>query len=166
MKILLALERIIVRIETAFLVVFLSTMVVLSFGQVLLRNMFDTGLLWGDTLVRHLVLWVGFTGAAIATSEERHISIDVFSKFLSPRIRDIARIVTNVFALSVCYILAEAAYKFFLEEKNAGGTLVLDIPAWVGLIVIPPGYLLMGFHFGVKLVKSIVGASGKTAEAA
>jgi len=164
LKALFAIERFVVRIETIILVAFLSTMVLLSFSQVVMRNLFDTGLLWGDTLVRHLVLWVGFTGAAIATSEERHISMDVFSKLLPLRVRYIAHIVTNGFALYICYLLAGAAYTFFLSEKSAGGTLVLDIPAWVGLLVIPPGYLLMVFHFGVKLLKSVAEALGKTQE--
>jgi len=156
MKLLLGLERLIVRIETAFLVLFLSVMVGLSFAQVLLRNLFDTGLLWGDPLVRHLVLWVGFAGAAIATSEERHIGIDALSKFLSPRGKSASRVITNAFALIVCYLLADAAYSFFLEEKEAGGMLVLDIPSWVGLVVVPPGYALMGFHFLLRLVQSLM----------
>src|SRR5262245_3554105 len=100
-------------------------MVLLSFAQVVMRNLWDTGLLWGVTFVRHLVLWVVVTGAAIATSEERHIGIDVFSKLLPPRVRYVAHIITNGFALYICYQLAGAAYTFFLEEKSAGGTLVL-----------------------------------------
>jgi TRAP-type C4-dicarboxylate transport system permease small subunit len=154
---LLSLEQVIVRIETALLVCFLSAMIVLSFAQVVLRNIFDTGFLWGDPIVRHLVLWVGFIGAAIAASSDRHIAIDFLSKFFSPKIRNFARVLTYLFAIVVCVLLADAAMTLLLEEKSAGGTMVLGIPSWIGLVVIPPGYALMAFHFLVKIAQIIFG---------
>ncbi|MCK5573045.1 MAG: TRAP transporter small permease subunit, partial [Bacteroidetes bacterium] len=85
MKFFRGLSRALVRVETVLLVLFLGVMVVLAFAQVVMRNIFQTGFLWGDPLVRHLVLWVGFMGAAIAASDERHISIDAINKFLPIR---------------------------------------------------------------------------------
>jgi TRAP-type C4-dicarboxylate transport system permease small subunit len=161
MKILHVIEQFFVRLESALLVVFLSVMILLAFSQVILRNFFDSGLLWGDQLVRHLVLWVGFMGAAVATSEEKHISIDALTKFLSSRIRSIVHLLTNVFALGVCWYLAEAAFHLYEEEQAAGGTLVLDIPSWVGVVILPPGYLLIAFHFGVRVVHHFLAAAGQ-----
>ncbi|MEK7671275.1 MAG: TRAP transporter small permease subunit, partial [Bacteroidota bacterium] len=102
MTLLRALDKTLVKAETAFLVLFLANMIVLSFSQVVLRNFFGTGFLWADPLVRHLVIWVGFMGAAIASHEERHISIDALTKFFSPRWKDISQIITSLFALIVC----------------------------------------------------------------
>jgi len=41
-----------------------------------------------------------------------------------------------------------------MDEKAAGSDLVLGIQTWVALLVIPVGYLLMGFHFIVKVIDS------------
>jgi len=161
---LFMVERALVKIETALLVLFLSSMIVLSFSQVVLRNLFDTGLLWADPTVRHLVLWVGFLGAAIATSEERHISIDALTRFLPPAVKRLVHVATNAFALVTCYLLADAAVGFFLLEKEGGGEIIQSIPSWVGVIVIPPGYALLAIHFAIRLIKSVVGMSGRSVE--
>ena len=82
MKILTAINSWIAKIEGVLIVIVVSIMVLLAFFQVAMRNLFDQGLLWGDIFLRHLVLWVGFLGASLATREEKHINIDVFSRFI------------------------------------------------------------------------------------
>ena len=82
MKILEKINAWIEQTETALLVLVLGFMVVFAFLQVVLRNIFDEGILWGDILLRHLVLWVGFIGASLATREQKHINIDLFSRWL------------------------------------------------------------------------------------
>jgi len=165
MTFLRSLDRVLAKIEFILLVIFLSTMVVLAFTQVVLRNLFGTGLLWADTVVRHLVIWGGFTAAAIATSEDRHISIDALTKFIPVRGRHAAQIFTNLFASVVCYFLMNAAWKFLLDEKAAGGELVLSIPTWIALLIIPVGYGLMAIHFLVKLLERGASAFGARTEA-
>ena len=49
-------------IEDGLLVVLLSSMILVAAYQVIARNFFDTGILWGDGMVRVLVLWVTFVG--------------------------------------------------------------------------------------------------------
>ncbi len=153
MKFLRALDRLLVRIETILLVVFLSAMVLLAFGQVLLRNVFDAGFLWGDPLVRQMVMWSGFMGAAIAASRDRHISIDALTKFLKGRVKDIVRVITSLFASVVCFYLAQAAWIFMQDEKQSGGELISGIPSWLGLIIIPLGFALLAVHFALNAIE-------------
>jgi C4-dicarboxylate transporter, DctQ subunit len=153
MKVLRTLDRLLVRLETVFLVIFLSLMVILAFAQVVLRNVFGGGFLWGDPLVRQMVMWSGFMGAAIAASQDRHISIDALTKFLKGRVKDIVLVVTSVFASVVCFYLARAAWVFMLDEKQSGGELISGIPSWIGLIIIPLGFALLTVHFALNAVK-------------
>lgn len=154
MSVLRLIDNFLTRIEVALLVVFLTAMVVLSFAQVVLRNFFDTGLLWADPIVRHLVIWGGFTAAAIAASEGRHIGIDALTKFFSPKLKSAAAVVTNTFAVIACWYLSSAAWTFLLAEKEAGDHIVLSIPTWVAILIIPAGYLLMALHFLIRSVFS------------
>src|SRR5512146_3431158 len=124
MKILRALDRLLVRLETIFLVIFLSLMVILAFAQVVLRNVFGGGFLWGDPVVRQMVMWSGFMGAAIAASQDRHISIDALTKFLKGRVKNIVSVITSLFAAVVCYYMAGAAWVFMQDEKQSGGELI------------------------------------------
>ena len=161
MKFLRTLERLFYRTEFALLVLFLGAMVLLSFTQVILRNFFGTGLVWADTIVRHSVIWAGFVGAALATTEERHISIDALTRFLPPRIKYVAQVLTCLFAVVVCTYLADSAWTYLKDERAAGGELVLGIRTWEALVIIPMGYLLIAFHFLVKLVENTLGAMGR-----
>ncbi len=148
MKILRALSKLLVRVETALLVLFLSAMVVFAFGQVVLRNLFGTSLLWIDPLVRQTVLWAGFIGAALATADDRHISIDAFTKFLSPGVKSVVKIVTGLAAAVVTFFLALAAWGFLGEEIASGGDeRFLGMPSWAHLVIIPGGYALIALHF-------------------
>jgi TRAP-type C4-dicarboxylate transport system permease small subunit len=161
MKLLRLLDRFFYKTEHILLVAFLGGMVLLAFLQVVLRNFFGTGIMWADTIVRHLVLWSGFVGAALATSEERHISIDALTKFLSERTRHIVFIFTSAFAAIVCYYLARAGWTYMLEERTNGGELVLGIQTWVALSIIPVGYILVGFHFAIKVLENAIASFQK-----
>jgi TRAP-type C4-dicarboxylate transport system permease small subunit len=156
MKILEYINKRIETAETVLLVLVMTVMVLLSFLQVVLRNVFDQGILWGDILLRHLVLWVGFLGASLATREEKHISIDLFTRFLRQRGQHIVRVITNLFASYICYLLASASISFVSDEKMYGTTLFGDVPAWYFQLIIPIGFILMGFRFLVLAIQYTV----------
>jgi TRAP-type C4-dicarboxylate transport system permease small subunit len=161
MKILLRFDAVLTRIEGALLVLFLSIMVVLSFVQVVLRNGFSESLLWGDILLRHLVLWIGFVGAALATSKDRHINIDAITRFLPPRFKTVSKIVTNLFAAVVCYFLFRASLVFLGNELSDSSTVVYDIPSVYSQIIIPVGFGLIILHFLVRIAVGIQTLSTK-----
>jgi TRAP-type C4-dicarboxylate transport system permease small subunit len=154
MSVLRSLNRLLVRAESALLVLFLGVMVLVAFAQVVLRNAFGIGFLWGDPLARQMVLWAGFMGAAIAANDDRHISIDAVSKFLPERARHGVRILTHLFAAAVCAALASAAWTFLRDEQASGSEIFLSVPTWVGLLIVPAGYLLMALHFAVNALES------------
>ena len=155
------------KFETVILVVVLSMMVILAFLQVVLRNLFDEGILWGDTFLRHLVLWVGFLGASLATREKKHISIDLFTRFVKGKTKSFVNALVNLFAAVVCWYLTSAAWTFVLDEKAANSTLFNDIPTWYFQIIIPAGFLLMTIRFLVFFIEYTVEIfTSKSGEAA
>ena len=156
MKYLQKLNSFLAKIETVLLIVCLITMILLAFLQVILRNFFSTSILWGDTLLRHLVLWVAFLGAALATKEGKHINIDVLSRSLSPTLKKISGILTNFFAGIVCFFLMKAAITFISYEKESGSVLFAGIPTWIFQIIIVIGFSLMMFRFIIHAIENLV----------
>lgn len=152
MKLLQRIDSILNKVEGGLLITFLTLMMVLAFLQVVLRNAFSEGILWGDILTRHLVLWIGFLGAALATSNERHISIDAFTRFLSARARSMVKVVTNVFAAVICYFLLRASQTFVANEILDGRVVYGQIPSWYAQIIIPVGFGLLLIHFVLRAV--------------
>ena len=150
MSVLFFLDRWLARITGWLIIVFLSVMILMAFGQVVLRNFFHTGIEWGDVFLRHMVLWLGFLGATIATGEGRHLKIEFVNKLVAERYRKVANIIANLFAAVVCYFLMGAAIAFVRFEIESGSTLILDLPTTYFIIIIPIGYGIIAFRFIVR----------------
>jgi TRAP-type C4-dicarboxylate transport system permease small subunit len=148
-------DEIIDRAEQTLLVILLSLMILIAFLQIVLRNVFVTGLTWGDPLVRNLVLWVGFIGAALATKEGKHINIDVFSRWVPSLAKIFIEFINHLFSFFICGLLTFAALKFVKNEAQMGNVILLGIPAWVPQIILPITFGLMAFRFGFRSLKKL-----------
>ena len=139
------------RIEQALIMVFLTVMVGLSFLQVVLRLFFSTSILWGDVFLRHLVLWVGFLGAAEAASEGHHFTIDLVKKILPDSFRKPVFYLINSLASIGLLYLSGAALEFFRDEFSAKSVLFsvgsFRVPSYWMTASIPFGFLLLLVHF-------------------
>jgi TRAP-type C4-dicarboxylate transport system permease small subunit len=150
------IDEIVGKLEQILLGILLGTMIFIAFIQIVLRNALSTGLAWGDGLVRSLVLWTGFIGAALATREGKHISIDVVSRWMSPKGKIGIDIITNGFSLLVCALLTFAALNFVGNEMQMKGVLFLKVPSWVSEIILPLTFGVMTFRFCLRFLKSVL----------
>ncbi len=147
MEIIRSIDRMLEKIEGNLIVCFLTLMIVLSFGQMISRNLFHQALVWGDTLLRQLVLWTGFLGASLAVHKNKHISIDIFSNFLSPGLKIKALNFTRFVASIISGFLAWAAWSFVQFERESESILFLDLPVWIFLLILPYSFLVIAFRF-------------------
>ena len=143
------------RVEQFLLVTFLSFMILIAFLQIILRNFFFTGLDWGDSLLRNLVLWIGFIGATLATKEGKHINIDVVSRWLPSLEKNVVTLIIHFFSFSVCCLLTYAALKFIKNEVQMGHRTFLNIPIWIPEMILPITFSLMTFRFGLRSFKNL-----------
>ncbi|OYV84986.1 MAG: hypothetical protein B7Z63_06135 [Ignavibacteriae bacterium 37-53-5] len=150
MKILRSIDAALTRAERYLVITLLSVMIFFAFLQVVLRNLFSSGIMWADILLRHILLWLGFLGAAIATSEHRHINIDALRRFFSPRIRAYVDMVTDLFAAFICFLLAKASWTFVMMEMEDKNMMLEGIPSWYAEIILPVGFGLLVVHFVIR----------------
>lgn len=143
--------------EKAILIFILSLMVLLSFLQVILRNVFSTGILWLDPLLRHFVLWIAFLGASLATQNEKHIKIDILSRLLSQKNQHLSRFTTATFSTIVVVLLFIASIKFLSDEISAQTTVFtianIQIKSFHMQLIIPIGFGLMFFRFMINAIQ-------------
>ena len=151
------------RVEKFTLTVMLSVMILLAFVQILLRNVFSSGISWGDPLVRYLVLWVGLIGASLATREGKHITIEVFSRWVSDRGNRYLAAISNLISALVCALLVFAGWTFVVNEAQMGGTTFLQIPLWIPQIIIPVTFTMMTLRYFLRFFSDLVMiVTGKT----
>ncbi len=134
-------------IEDSFLVVLLSTMIGFAVAQIVLRNVFDSGITWADPLLRLLVLWVGLAGAMVATRQDHHITINVVTRTLPPRLQLAARIITDLFTCIVSGIIAYHAGRFVLMDREAGIIAFAQVPAWWCELIIPLAFSVIALRY-------------------
>lgn len=135
------------KIEDGILIGLLLLMIFLAVFQIALRNLFDGGILWGDPLIRVLVLWIGLMGAMIASRNNHHISIDVVSRFLPYHIKKLTTLLTSVFTSVVCALMAYFSLQFVLMEKTDGLMAFATIPAWICESIIPISFAIISFRY-------------------
>jgi C4-dicarboxylate transporter, DctQ subunit len=145
--------------EKILLVFFFSLIILLSFIQVILREFFSYGWLWADTFLRHLVLWVGFLGAALAAGKEKHFVIDIAKKLFPEKWRLCIEIITNSCAMVCLYFLSQAAIRFIKDDMTSGSILFrihdMAVPSYWMNAIIPAGFILLLIHFGLNTLEKI-----------
>ena len=144
------------RVEKFFVVIMLSVMILLAFLQIVLRNAFSTGISWGDPIVRYLVLWVAFIGASLATKEEKHITIEVFSRWLSANRASYLKLLSQLVSAIICGLLTFAGSTFIRNEAQMGGVAFLKIPNWIPEMIIPITFALMTLRFLISFSEELL----------
>lgn len=137
-------------IESGLLVLLLSSMILLAAYQVIARNFFDTGILWGDSLVRVLVLWVTFIGATIASRNDEHIRIDLLTRFTGVRSSLWLARFRSLFTAFIAGVFAWYSYQFVLLDYEDGIIAFASVPAWICEIIMPVGAALICLRYLIR----------------
>ena len=149
------LGRLTAWLEDSLLVVMLTVMILVGAAQILLRNFLDAGLVWGDALLRALVLWVGLLGAVVASRTENHITIDILSRYLAPRRRIAARLVTDLFTVVVCAVVSWHAATLVRMDREAAVEAFSGVPAWTVELIIPVGFAIMALRYLESFLRGV-----------
>jgi TRAP-type C4-dicarboxylate transport system permease small subunit len=137
------------RAEDLVLMLLLGGLVGLAFMQILMRNLLDAGLPWADPLLRLIVLWLALAGALAATRENKHIRIDLLSRFLPEPLAAWVDRITAAFTFAVCGLLAWHGGRLVWFEYQDGTLIAPGIPAWTAELIIPLGFGLMALRFAL-----------------
>jgi C4-dicarboxylate transporter, DctQ subunit len=134
------------RLEVGAVALLLGTLVVLGSVQILLRNAFHSGLLWADPLMRHIVLWLGAMGAALASAHMRHITVDALSRLLPASWKPARRLVVYGITAVIAYVLAVAGVRLVIDERSFGDVAFFGIQTWVMQLILPGCFALITYR--------------------
>jgi len=88
---------------------FLAVMVVMVFGNVVLRYAFNSGIIVSEELSRWLFLWVTFLGAIVALKERAHLGSDFLISRLPVLGRKICLVLGHVLMLYATWLVFSGA---------------------------------------------------------
>ena len=140
------------KIEDGLLVIILTSMIILAVYQMVSRNLFSEGIVWIDPLLRTLVLWVGLSGAVVATRTDNHIRIDVFTKYLPKYILPYVQRLVYLFTMSICLLIAWHAGRFVYSEYEYATIAFSGVPSWATSLIIPLSFTLIAIRYAMLLI--------------
>lgn len=144
--------------EDALLLMLLAGMIAIASSQIVLRNLFDSGIAWADPMLRVMLVWLGMAGALVAAREDRQLTVDVLSRLLPPRWKLRGRLLTDLFTAVVSGMLAWHAGRLVLGDRAAGLIAFSGIPVWVCELALPLGFGLIALRYLVHILRRATGA--------
>lgn len=147
-----ALRRGMDMVETTLLVVLLTAMVGVASYQILARNLFGGGLVWGSELVHVAMLWATMIGAVSAARHNRHIRIDLVARFGGEQLQRVAARLTAVFAAVLCGALGWYAIDVIRWDFIDGTPGVGAVPAWICEAIIPIAAAIMAASYVLRAI--------------
>lgn len=109
----------------------LAVMVVLVFGNVVMRYGFNSGITLSEELSRWLFVWMTFMGAIVALREHGHLGTDMLVGKLSPRGKKLCLGLTYVLMLWMCALLFSGAYQQAVINWDSTSAVMEVSMAWV-----------------------------------
>jgi TRAP-type C4-dicarboxylate transport system permease small subunit len=112
----------------AVIAVCLAVMVVLVFGNVALRYIFNSGITVSEELSRWLLVWLTFLGAIVALHQHAHLGVDTLVRMLPPKGRLICFVASYLLMLYADWLLTLGSWKqtviTFTDQAPATGLSV------------------------------------------
>jgi TRAP-type C4-dicarboxylate transport system permease small subunit len=139
----------------------LAVMVVLVFGNVVLRYGFNSGITVSEELSRWLLVWLTFLGAIVAVREHAHLGVDTLVRMLGPAGKRICFVVNYCLMLYADWLLLAGSWRqtvINIDDRAPATGLSLGIFYAVGVI--------FGVSAGIMLLYDLFRVvSGRASEA-
>jgi TRAP-type transport system small permease protein len=96
---------------SVLMVVCLALMVVMVFGNVVLRYGFNTGITVSEELSRWLFVWMTFLGALVALRNHAHLGTDTLVSRLPPIGKKLCLGTTHLLMIYVCWLMLKGSWQ-------------------------------------------------------
>ena len=126
-------------IEEKVLVVSLIVTVLLIFGQVVMRYVFNNSLSWSEELARFIFIWQIWLGTSIGFRKKEHLRITIIEDALkSQRAKATFRLFGHVAMVVFCVFLVIAGWEICASQISANYTSPgTNLPYWIVYFALP-----------------------------
>ena len=109
----------------------MMAMVVLVFGNVFMRYVFNSGFTISEELSRWLFVWMTFLGAVVALRENGHLGTDFFVGRLNPLGKRIFMGLSLLLMLFCCWLIFKGSYEQMLVNLDSTSAVMEVSLGWV-----------------------------------
>ena len=144
------IPRVVIRLIEWLLIVLLGVMVLLVFGNVVLRYGFNSGIVFSEEVSRFVFMWLTLLGALVAMHDGAHLGMNSVIAALPVWGQRIARFASDALMLGCCVLLAHGTWKqvsLAMDDHSP----VTGVP--MGLVF--SGLLVTSVGIGLLLLQSL-----------
>lgn len=148
------------RLDEWLIALLLAAMTLLTFAQVVLRYVFNSGFTWAQEFTSILFAFMIFIGISYGVRVGAHIGVDALIKLFPPPVRRALSILAVLCCLGYAGIIIFGSFQYVMKMKKIGIELEdLPIQIWVVRAILPIGFTLLALRFLPVLVNLISGKS-------
>ncbi|MDG2087995.1 MAG: TRAP transporter small permease [Arenicellaceae bacterium] len=140
----------------------LAIMVIITCLQVVLRYVFDSGIVWGLEATSYAFLWMVLLGLSYGVRTNSHIAVDALVTWLPSKSKRLLLLVSVtlglIYTLTMLYgtyIYIERLYLLEIHAQN------IPVPKWILSSGLPLGFFLLFLRL-LELAKQIYGGQKKS----
>jgi C4-dicarboxylate transporter DctQ subunit len=132
------------RAEEWFIALILGIMTLLTFVQVVLRYVFNSGFIWALEASFYLFSWLVLIGLSYCVRERAHIGVDALIRLCSPNVRRVVGLVVVALTLLYAGLMLYGAV-VYVDKMITIDIEAEDIPVkrWILSLCLPIGFVLL-----------------------
>ena len=129
----------------------LGIIVLLTLVQIFCRFVLDRPLIWSEELIKLILVWITFVGAAVVCWDARHLNVDVVFSRLPYGLRRAVQFLNAAVALAFLGFLIQPTL-LLVKIENMADMGALGLPAGVLRLPVAVGAVLMILYIVLRLV--------------
>lgn len=135
-------------LEEGILAFLLALMTVLTFVQVVLRYVFNTGIVWSLEATTYSFAALVLIGMSYGVRTKTHIAVDLFTRKMPKKVRQYVALVAIVLCVGYAGMMLYGS-SVFVDRLYTLGNNARDIPApkWLLTVTMPLGFALLAYRF-------------------
>ncbi len=94
------------------------TIVVVTFGQVVLRYVFKSPVFWAEEVARYAFIWMSFIGAAVAIALDAHANISFVLNALPHKARKVVQAIGRVLSIAFFAVVGYSALRIAVSAAS------------------------------------------------
>jgi TRAP-type C4-dicarboxylate transport system permease small subunit len=118
------------RLFNVLMVVCLALMVVMVFGNVVLRYGFNSGITMSEELSRWLFVWMTFLGAVVAIRSHAHLGTDTLVARLPRGGKKACYVASHLLMIAMCVLMARGAWQQAVINYATSSAVMEASMAW------------------------------------
>ena len=148
------------RLDEWLIAILLAAMTLLTFAQVVMRYVFNSGFTWAQELTTILFAFMIFIGISYGVRVGAHIGVDALIKIFTPQVRRIVSVIAVLLCLLYAGMVIYGSFIYVMKMKKIGIELEdLPVQMWLVRAILPIGFTLLALRFLPVLVNLVSGKS-------